>query len=122
MLRNVDILVLLAGLPVFIVGGAPLAGYLAVTAAWLAARVGTEHAARRRREALAAGNRNAALGVTAAAMMGRVWLLAAAILLVGLLVEREAGLAAALFALVLVTFSLAAQFADHVLHPEGSLR
>ena len=38
--------------------------------------------------------------------MGRVWLLAGAILLVGLLDEREAGLAAAVLALVLVTVSL----------------
>ncbi len=124
MLRNLDILVLLAALPAFILLDAPLAGYAVVVAAWLAGRVGTELAARRRREALAAGNRNAALGVTAAATMGRVWLLAGAILLVGLLVERDAGLAAALFALVLVTVSFVAQFAEHVLHPEaeGSLR
>lgn len=124
MLRNLDILVLLAGLPAFILLDAPLAGYVVVAVAWIAARVGTEVAARRRREALAAGNRNAALGVTAFATMGRVWLLAGAILLVGLLVERDAGLAAALFALVLVTVSLLSQFAEHLLHPEaeGSLR
>lgn len=124
MLRNLDILVLLAALPAFILIDAPLAGYAAVAAAWIAARVGTELATRRRREALAEGNRNAALGVTAFATMGRVWLLAGAILLVGLLVEREAGLAAAVLALVLVTCNLGAQFAEHLLHPdaEGSLR
>lgn len=124
MLRNLDILVLLAALPVFILVGAPIAGYLVVVAAWVAGRIGTELATRRRRQALAAGNRSAALGVTAFATMGRVWLLAGAILLVGLLVEREAGLAAAVFALVLVTVSFVAQFAEHVLHPEaeGSLR
>lgn len=124
MLRNLDILVLLAALPVFVVVGAPIAGYVVVVAAWIAGRIGTELAARRRHEALAEGNRNAALGVTAFATMGRVWLLAGAILLVGLLVERDAGLAAALFALVLVTFHLCGQFAEHILHPdaEGSLR
>ncbi len=123
MLRNLDILVLLLALPVFILVDAPILGYVVVACAWIVARIATELAARRRRTALAEGNRNAALGVTAFATMGRVWLLAGAILLVGLLSEREAGLAGALFALVLVTCSLGAQFAHHILHPEaeGSL-
>lgn len=124
MLRNLDILVLLAALPVFVLVDAPLIGYAVVAAAWIAGRIGTELAARRRREALAEGNRNAALGVTAFATMGRIWVVAGAILLVGLLSERDAGLAGAILALALVTVSLIGQFAEHVLHPEaeGSLR
>lgn len=124
MLRNLDILVLLAALPVFVLVDAPLIGYAVVAAAWVAGRIGTELAARRRREALAEGNRNAALGVTAFATMGRIWVVAGAILLVGLLSERDAGLAGAILALALVTVSLIGQFAEHVLHPEaeGSLR
>lgn len=118
MIRNLDLLVLAVALPVFLLTGAPLAGYLAAGGAWIVGRLGTELADRRRISALREGNRNAALGVTAFATMGRVWLLAGAILLVGLLVEREAGLAAAVLALVLVTVHLGAQFADHVLHPE----
>ncbi|MFN8152011.1 MAG: hypothetical protein U0R24_12920 [Solirubrobacterales bacterium] len=124
LLRNLDILALLIALPVFILADAPLIGWFVVGAAWVAGRIGTEMADRRRRDALSAGNRNAALGVTAAAMMGRLWILAGAILLVGLLAERDAGLAGAVLALVLVTISLCGQFAEHVLHPEaeGSLR
>lgn len=118
-LRNLDLLALLLALPVFLLAGAPIAGYLAVGAAWLVGRVAIEIAARRRASALEAGNRNAALGVTAAATMGRVWLIAGAILLVGLLAEREAGLAAAVLALVLVTASLGASFFAHVLDPEA---
>ncbi len=106
MLRNLDLLVLLAALPVFIVIGAPVIGWVATAVAWVAGRIGVDVAARKRRAALAASNRNAALGVTAAATMGRVWILAGAILLVGLLAEREAGLAAALLALVLVTVNI----------------
>jgi hypothetical protein len=117
-LRNVDLLVLLLALPVFILADAPIEGYLAVMIAWLAGRVGMELAARRRSAALRAQNRNAALGITAFATMGRVWLMAGAILLVGLLVDRDAGLAAAILALVLVTCHVVTQFADHVLHPE----
>jgi hypothetical protein len=98
-LRNIDLLVLLAALPAFLLLDAPLVAWAVTGAAWIAGRIGMEAAARKRRRALAAANRNAALGVTATAMMGRVWLLALAILLVGLLDEREAGLAAALLAL-----------------------
>jgi hypothetical protein len=123
-LRNIDLLVLLAALPVFIVLDAPLIAWAVAGAAWIAGRFGMELAARKRRRALAAANRNAALGVTAMAVMGRVWLLALAILLVGLLDEREAGLAAAVLALALVTAHLGASFATHLIHPEadGSLR
>lgn len=119
MLRNLDMLALLLALPVFILLDAPIAGYIAVAAAWVIARIGMEVAIRRRTEALRQGNRKGALGVTAFATMGRVWLLAGAILLVGLLGEREAGLAAAVLALVLVTLSLGSQFAEHVLHPDA---
>lgn len=124
MLRNLDLLALAVALPVFVAIGAPIAGYLAAAAAWIAGRIGVEVAARRRARALREGNRSAALGITAFATMGRVWVLAGAIMLVGLLVDREAGLAAAVLGLILVSFHLAAQFAGHVLNPEadGSLR
>ena len=124
LVRNLDLLVLLLALPVFILADAPISGYLAAGGAWIVGRVGVDVAARRRREALQAGNRNAALGVTAFAMMGRIWLVAGAILLVGLLDEREAGLAAAVLALVLVTVSLVTSFVSQVMDPEaeGALR
>jgi len=123
-LRNLDILVLLIALPVFVLADAPLSGWIVIAVAWIAGRIGIELAARKRRTALAASNRNAALGVTAMATMGRVWLIAGAILLVGLVDEREAGLAAALLALVLMTVSLGTTFLVHLLHPEadGTLR
>lgn len=124
MLRNLDILALLLALPAFLLLGAPLMGYAAAAAAWLIGRLAVEAADRRRERALLGGDRRAALGVTAFATMGRVWLLAGAILLVGLLAEREAGLAAAVLALVLVTVNLGSRFAEHLLHPEaqGGLR
>lgn len=121
-LRNLDLLALIAALPAFVLLDAPIAGYLAAGGAWVVGRVIMELAARRRDQALRESNRTAALKVTAAATMGRVWLLAGAILLVGLLAEREAGLAAAVLALVLVTAHLGAGFLAHLLHPEESAR
>ena len=47
------------------------------------------------------------MGIVGSATLGRVWLVALAILLVGLLGEREAGLAAAILTLALVTVHLA---------------
>lgn len=123
LIRHLDLLVLLIALPVFLLVDAPISGYLAAGAAWLIGRTAVEIAARRRVEALRAGNRNAALGVTAGAVMGRIWLVALAILLVGLLDEREAGLAAAVLSLALVTVSLAASFITQLLDPDaGGLR
>lgn len=119
MLRNLDLLALLLALPIFVLVDAPLAGYVTIAAAWIIGRIAIALAARRRTEALQAGNRNAALGVTAFAVMGRIWLIAGAILLVGLLAEREAGLAAAVLALVLVTISLVTSFLAQILNPDG---
>jgi hypothetical protein len=54
----------------------------------------------------------------ALARLGRVWLVALAILLVGV-ADREAGLSAAVLSVVLFTVYLAGQGISHVLSPEG---
>ena len=54
----------------------------------------------------------------AAATLGRVWLMATAVLLVGL-AERQAGLAAAVLVAVLFTVSFVAQGLAHLFEPEG---
>lgn len=119
LVQNLDLLALAIALPVFIALGAPLLGYLVVGAAWVAGRVAKAEADRRRDRALQHGNRNAALGLTAFAMLGRLWVLAACILVVGL-IEREAGLAGAILAAALVTAHLLGSFAEQVLNGEGS--
>lgn len=118
--RNLDLLVLLLALPVFIAVDAPIAGYIVTAVAWLGGRGGKAIADRRRTQALQAADRSAALGLTAAAMLGRLWLLAGAILLVGLLGDRDAGLAGAVLAAVLVTAYLAGEGIAHLLEGERS--
>ena len=95
-------------------------GYAAAAAAWLAQRgIQVIAAPPRRRPSSPAGNRQRAMGIVAAATLGRVWLMATAVLLVGL-AEREAGLAAAVLVLVLFTVSFAAQGLAHLFgEPEG---
>ncbi len=118
--RNLDLLVLVIALPIFIAVGAPIAGYLAAGGAWLIGRVGKAVADRRRSEAIAASNRNAALGLTAAAMLGRLWILAAAILIVGLAGDRDAGLAGAVLAAGLVTAYLVGEGIAQLIDGEAS--
>jgi hypothetical protein len=97
--------VLAAALPVFLLAGLPMVGYAVCAAAWIAASVMQVAADRHVQRSLARGNRTSALGTLAAATLGRVWLVALAILLVGLS-DRESGLAAAVLAAALVTVHL----------------
>ncbi len=117
--KYVDLLLLAVALAVFLLGGLPLLGFAVGAAAWLAQR-GIQAVANKRSQAeLKAGNRQKAMGVVAATTLGRVWLMATAVLLVGL-AERQAGLAAAILVLVLFTVSFAAQGLAHLFgEPEG---
>jgi phosphatidylglycerophosphate synthase len=116
--KHVDLLLLAVALAVFAIGGLPLLGYAVAAAAWLAQRGVQVLAARRAAEELGHGNRQRAMGTVAATTLGRVWLMATAVLLVGI-AEREAGLAAALLLLALFTVSFAAQGVAYLLEPDG---
>jgi hypothetical protein len=116
--KHVDLLVLAAALAVFALGGLPLLGYAVAAAAWLAQRAIQALAGRRAVAELAQGKRQRAMGTVAATTLGRVWLMATAVLLVGI-AEREAGLAAALLLLALFTVSFAAQGLVYLLEPEA---
>lgn len=116
--KHVDLVLLAVALAVFAIGGLPLLGYAVAAAAWLAQRGVQLLAARRAAEELSHGNRQRAMGTVAATTLGRVWLMATAVLLVGI-AERQAGLAAALLLLALFTVSFAAQGVAYLLEPEG---
>jgi uncharacterized membrane protein YkgB len=111
--KYVDLLVLAAALAVFLLGGLPMLGYAVGAAAWLAQRGIQTLASRRANAELAAGNRQKAMGIVAATTLGRVWLMATVVLLVGL-ADREAGLSSAVLVLVLFTVSFAAQGIAHL--------
>ena len=118
--KYVDLLALIAALAVFLLGGFPLLGFAVAAGVWVAQRVIQVLAQRRMKAELAAGNRQTAIGIVAGSTLGRVWLMATAVLLVGV-VERESGLAAAILLLALFTLSFAAQGISHLLDnpPEG---
>lgn len=111
--KYVDLVVLAASLAVFLLGGLPMLGFAVGAAAWLAQRGIQVLAARRAAAELAAGRRQRAMAVVATTTLGRVWLMAMAVLIAGL-VEREAGLASAILVAALFTISLAAQGIAHL--------
>jgi hypothetical protein len=115
-LSYADLALLALALPVFLLAGWPLSGYAVAAGAWLVQRGIQIAASRRAMSAQERGDRRAALGILAGATLARVWLIALAVLLVGL-AEREAGLAAALLSAALFTVYLAAQFAVRLLVP-----
>ncbi len=117
--RFADLVLLALALPVFLVAGWPMLGYAVAAAAWLAQRGIQLVATRRVRSSIAGGDRRAALGIMGATTLGRVWLIALAVLIVGL-VERDAGLAAALLSAALFTLYLGSQVLDRLLHSESN--
>jgi hypothetical protein len=117
--KYVDLIALAAALGIFLLGGFPLLGFAVAAAVWLLQRGIQVLAQRRMKQELAAGNRQKAMGFVAGSTLGRVWLMATAVLLVGI-AERESGLAAALLLLALFTISFAAQGLSHLFdQPEG---
>jgi len=118
--KYVDLLALLIALAVFLIGDLPMLGYAVAAAVWLLQRGIQMLAQRRMKQELAAGNRQKAMGFVAGSTLGRVWLMATAVLLVGI-AERESGLAAAILLLALFTISFAAQGLAHLFddQPEG---
>jgi len=102
-LRYLDLVLLALALPVFVAADWPLLGYAVAAGAWVAQRLVLAYADKRAARSLAAGDRRDAFKTTAVSTMGRVWLVSVAVLLVGLLAEREDGLAAALLVTALFT-------------------
>ena len=115
--RYVDLFLLAIALPVFLAAGWPMLGYAVLAAVWIA-QAGIEvYGHRRAAGELRAGNRRAAMGWFAATTLGRVWLVALAVLLVGLLGDREDGLAAAVLAAILFTVHFGARIVARAMTP-----
>ncbi|MGH2923288.1 MAG: hypothetical protein ACRDKH_04580 [Solirubrobacterales bacterium] len=118
-MRYLDLPLLVAALPVFIAADWPLLGYGVLAGVWLV-QLGIERFAERRAQAaLRGGDRRTAMGWVGATGLGRVWLVALTVLLVGLS-EREAGLAAGLLAVALFTIHLLGRVLSRLLGGEAA--
>jgi hypothetical protein len=101
-MKNIDVLVLAIALPIFLVAGFPILGWITGAGAWAIQRGIAAFAADR---ATKATDPRTKVGLLAGSMIGRGWLVAGIIIAVGL-GNNDAGLSAAI--LFLVTFT--AQF------------
>jgi flagellar biogenesis protein FliO len=100
-LRYLDVCLVLATAPFVLAGGLPLAGYLIGAGAWLLTRLGTDYVQARARRVTEVKLR---AGLQVASMMGRVWLVALAIILARVAGGKDDGIMAA--ALVLAAFTV----------------
>jgi hypothetical protein len=100
--------VLALALPVFVVADLPLTGWAAAGGAWLLQR-GIQVLITRR--AKASGDLRTVAGLMTASMIGRAWLMAIAVFVVGIADEDKAGLSAAVLVIALFTVYLATRFA-----------
>ena len=99
LIRYFDIVLLIAALPVFLIGGLPMLGYAAGAGAWLVQRGLQIYL---NRKAVAADDPRVTVGIAAGSMIGRAWLVALTIFAAGL-TDEDAGLAAAVLVIVLFT-------------------
>lgn len=115
--RYVDLLLLAAALAVFVAADLPMLGYAVLAGVWLVQLAIERFAEGRAARSLAGGDRRTAMAWVGATTLGRVWLVALSVLLVGL-AEREAGLAAAILAAILFTAHLLGKLLARLLEPE----
>lgn len=99
-LRYLDVCLVLATAPFVLAGGLPLAGYLIGAFAWLLTRLGTIFMYSRARRV---GDPKHRAGLQVAGMMGRIWLVALAVILARV-VSKDDGIMAA--ALLLAAFTV----------------
>jgi hypothetical protein len=101
-LRHLDLVILAIALPIFVLAGWPIVGYLAGAGAWLVQRVIAEVLGRR---AAASDDPRTVVGLTAGSMIGRGWLVALTIFGAYLAAgsDDDVGLAAAVLVVVLFT-------------------
>ena len=99
-LRVLDLALLVLALPVFLIAGLPLSGWVAAALIWAMWRGIGAWADRR---AKASGDLRAVAGYEAGGMIARGWIMGISLLLFGLAAGSDAGLAAAVLVVALFT-------------------
>jgi hypothetical protein len=106
-LRYLDVLLVLVTAPFVLAAGMPMLGYLVGGAAWILTRLGAEalHA-----QALRRNDPKVRAALQVGVMLGRVWIVALAVLLARYLGGRDDGIMAAALVLAAFTVYLALSF------------
>jgi hypothetical protein len=100
-LRYLDVCLVLATAPFVLIAGLPMLGYLVAACAWLLTRAGMVWMQER---ALRTGDPKLRAGLQVGGMMGRLWLIALAVILARYAGGKDDGIMAA--ALVLAAFTV----------------
>ncbi len=106
-LRYLDVCLVLATAPFVLVGDMPALGYAIAAAAWLLTRVGNAYVLERARSV---ADPKLRAGLQVAAMMGRLWLIAAAVILARVVGSKDDGVMAAVLVLAAFTVYFAMSF------------
>jgi len=101
LLRYLDVCLVLATAPFVLVAGLPMLGYLVGASAWLLTRAGTVYVHER---ALRTGDPKLKAGLHVGGMMGRIWLVALAVIVARYAGGKDDGVMAA--CLVLAAFTV----------------
>ena len=101
-LRNLDLAILAIALPLFIAAGIPILGWITGAGLYVGQRLLRMFAERKAEQA---DDPRTTVGLLAGSMIARGWIVAGAILAVGLTTDSDVGLSAAV--LFLATFSVA---------------
>jgi hypothetical protein len=101
-LRNLDLAFLALALPIFIAAGFPILGWVTGAGLYVAQRLIGELA---KRKAEQADDPRTTVGLLAGSMIARGWIVAGAILAIGLSTDSDVGLSSAV--LFLATFTVA---------------
>jgi hypothetical protein len=115
-IRWLDLIVLAAALPVFLLAGLPMLGYGVAAVAWLAQRA-IQVALQRR--AASSEDPRTIVALTAGGMILRAWMVAGAVFGVGVAGSNDDGLAAAVLVISLFTIYFATQL---IVRPLGDGR
>jgi hypothetical protein len=107
LLRYLDVCLVLATAPFVLIGGMPTLGYLIGASAWLLTRAGTAWLQTQARGTVDPKVRG---GLLVAALLGRVWLIAAAIILARYVGGKDDGIMAAVLVLAAFTVYFAMSF------------
>jgi hypothetical protein len=118
-LRVADLALLALALPVFLIAGWPLLGWLTAAVVWLMWRGIGAYADKK---ALETDDIRKFVGIETSAMIGRGWLLGLLIIASGLTFGDRVGLSAALLAILLFTVSFTFKFVTRAFDapPRGS--
>ncbi|MEA2482805.1 MAG: hypothetical protein QOC55_752 [Thermoleophilaceae bacterium] len=117
-LRNADVLVLALALPLFLVAGWPILGWVTGAGVWALQRVISGLAVRK---AESSDDPRTKVGLLAGSMIGRGWLVAGIIFAVGL-GNNDAGLSAAVLFLAVFTLQFTMTLAMRPFEPKRPAR